>query len=131
MKQAGFHLIELLIVLSIIGILLGYALPNYSAHLITAERLIAKTALLQLAGNMEAYFTEHNTYEGANFNTLKSSELVAKNHYRLVIQTLRPSYFKLAAIPQENQQDTQCSSLLLDSRGEKQSSGWGKLEDCW
>ncbi|HSW70560.1 MAG TPA: type IV pilin protein, partial [Gammaproteobacteria bacterium] len=65
MKSQGFHLIELLIVLSIACVLLAYALPNYSKHLIQARRLQAQTALLALASQMEAYFVEHQSYQGA------------------------------------------------------------------
>ena len=133
MKQQGFHLIELLIVLSIVGILLAYALPNYNAHLTHTRRLIAETALMKLASYMEAYFAKYNTYEGANMARFKIPEFIANNHYQLVIQAATVSQFTLAAIPQENQApyDTRCGSLWLNSQGEKGMSGNGVLSECW
>ncbi len=133
MKQQGFNLIELLIVLSITGVLLAYAIPSYNDHLTRTRRLMAETALMKMAGHMEAYFAEHNSYEGANFNSLNLPEQVAENHYRLVIQEASASQFKLAALPQEIQarNDARCGSLILNSHGEKHIGGYGNLNECW
>lgn len=133
MTQKGFNLVELLIVLSILGILLAYAIPNYTAHLTHARRLSAETALMKLAGHMEAYFAEHHSYEGATFSRLQLPEFVAENHYRLAIQSATATHFKLAAIPQDVQAryDARCGSLMLNSRGVKRISGYGRLNECW
>lgn len=133
MKQQGFNLIELLIVLSITGLLLACAIPSYIDHLTRTRRLSAETALMKMAGHMEAYFAEHNSYEGANLDSLNLPEQVADNHYQLVIQEATASRFKLAALPQEIQarNDTRCGILMLNSQGEKQISGPGNLNECW
>jgi len=133
MKQQGFSLLEMLIVLCIMGILIAFAIPNFTHHFTQQRRLAAETALMQLAGYLEAYYAEHNTYEGADFNTLKLPEFVANNNYRLLIQTVDKTQFKLAAIPQNQQasHDALCGSLLLNSRGEKHNTGYGNLNECW
>ncbi len=133
MNQKGFSLVELLMALSIIGIILAYAIPNYTAHLTHARRLTAETALMNLAGHMEAYFAEHNTYEGATFSTLKVPAFIAEHYYRLVIQSATGSRFKLAAIPQDFQarHDVRCGSLVLNSEGVKRVTGYGRLNECW
>src|SRR5438552_858254 len=112
MKHFGFNLIELLLVLSIIGILLAIAVPNYSHHLVQERRLAAETELLRLAGLMEAFYTQYNTYEGATFAQLEASESIAQNNYRLVIQSQSATGFELAAIPQNQQaeRDARCGS---------------------
>ncbi len=129
MKSRGFHLIELLIVLCLIAILFSFTIPNYSEHLANTRRLIAKTALMKLAGQMEAYFIEHNSYQGADFKQLNLPEWAADKHYQLFIQAATASQFVLAAVP--TQLDARCGTLMLNSRGEKRISGPGKLEECW
>lgn len=133
MKQQGLNLLELLIVLSIIGGLLAFAIPNYINHLTHTRRLAAETGLMKLAGHMEAFFAEHNTYEGANFASLNVPEFTAEKHYRLVIQAATQTQFKLAAIPQDVQarHDVRCGMLVLNSKGEKRIGGYGNLNECW
>ena len=133
MKQQGFNLIELMIVLSIVGVLLAYAIPSYIDHLTRTRRLAAETELMRTAGHLEAYFAEHHSYEGASLEGLKLPESVADNHYRVVIQVATATRFKLAALPQEIQarNDARCGSLILNSRGEKRISGYGNLNECW
>ena len=49
MKQQGFTLIELVIVVAIVGILSSIALPLYRDYVVRANRTEAKTALLGMA----------------------------------------------------------------------------------
>lgn len=134
MKSSGFHLIELLIVLSIVSLLLSFALPSYNNHLIRARRLQAQTALLALASQLEAYFVLHQSYQGATLANLKLPEpVVANNHYQLGILEATDSQFSLEAKPQGTQahDDARCGNLLLYSSGEKRVSGLADLHECW
>ena len=65
MKQNGFSLIELLIVIAIIGILAGIAYPNYQEYVARARRADAKTVLLENAQFLERFYTQNGTYVGA------------------------------------------------------------------
>ena len=49
MKQQGFTLIELVIVVAIVGILTSIAMPLYRDYVIRANRTEAKTALAAVA----------------------------------------------------------------------------------
>lgn len=64
-KQMGFTLIELMIVVAIIAVIAGIALPSYQEHVKTSRRADAQGALLGLAQAMEQHFTENGTYAGA------------------------------------------------------------------
>jgi len=132
MKQQGISLLELLIVLSIVGILFAYALPNYSQHLVQERRLVAATSLMKLAGHLETYFAEHNTYEGANFSSLQLPEFVADNNYHLVLAS-SAEHYKITAIPQGEQarHDGLCGGLTMNSKGVKMITGYGTLNQCW
>jgi type IV pilus assembly protein PilE len=64
-KQAGFTLIELMIVVSILGILVGIALPAYQRYIVRSTRADGQAALLGFAQAMERHFQQNYTYAGA------------------------------------------------------------------
>ena len=61
-KTQGFTLIELMIVVAIIGILAGIALPSYQQHVIRASREAAQTELLQMAAVQEKIYLNSSSY---------------------------------------------------------------------
>ena len=130
---AGFHLIEILIVLAIISILASFSLPSFKNYLVQERRLEAASMLTKLSIAMEQYHIEHNTYQGATLTALNFPELVAKNNYRLNIQTNDATDYKLTAKPQASQaaNDQACGGLTLDANGEQGVTGSGKMADCW
>jgi prepilin-type N-terminal cleavage/methylation domain-containing protein len=62
MGSRGFTLIELLIVVVIIGILAGIAVPKFAATKERAFMGTMKSDLRNLATAQESYFYDHNTY---------------------------------------------------------------------
>ena len=61
-KQKGFNLIELMIVVTIIGILAAIAYPQYSQYVTQARRNDGIATLLQIMQQQERFFTEQLTY---------------------------------------------------------------------
>ena len=57
-KQQGFTLIELVIVISLIGILAMIAIPAYNDSVTKARRTDGQSALMDLMVRQERYFTE-------------------------------------------------------------------------
>lgn len=64
-RQAGFTLIELMVVVSILGILVSIALPAYQRYIVRASRADGQAALLGFAQAMERHFQQNYTYAGA------------------------------------------------------------------
>lgn len=62
MKQKGFTLIELMIVVVIIAILGIIGIPSYRAYVQRSQRTEAKDALVRLAANQERFYFQNNTY---------------------------------------------------------------------
>jgi len=66
----GFTLIELMIVIAVIGILSGIAIPQYSLHRTRAFNAVAEADLRNAATAQEAYFIDHGTYCSVETNLI-------------------------------------------------------------
>lgn len=64
-SDAGFTLIEVMIVVAILGILAAIALPSYTAYVTRARLVEATSALAGQRVKMEQYFQDSRTYTGA------------------------------------------------------------------
>ena len=65
MKRKGFTLIELMIVVAIIGILAAIAIPNFLRFQARAKQSEAKQNLGAIFTAYTAYFSDNNTFPGA------------------------------------------------------------------
>lgn len=64
-KQAGFTLIELMIVVGIIGILVAIAAPNFQIYQAKSRQSEAKIALAAIYGAEKAFYSEYAAYAGS------------------------------------------------------------------
>lgn len=129
----GFHLIEVLTTVAIVGILAILCIPIYSQYTVHARRLEAANTLSQLAIAMEQFHVEHNTYESASLAALHFSDTIAKDNYRLGIKTASNNDYLLVAVPLGHQaeKDRQCGTLTLDASDVKGMTGNGNINECW
>lgn len=150
MRQAGFSLIELMIVVVIVGILAGVAFPAYQGFVSQGYRSTAQADLMALASAMERHRAAAHTYEGAAIggaNTGKpaifhghspSTEPESAKRYDLVIDTVAASGNSYIIIAKPVSGTTQAGdgNLLYYSDGrkawDKDSSGTiAPSEYCW
>lgn len=62
LRQRGFTLIELMIVVAIVGILAGIAYPSYMDHLRKGNRAQAQAFLMDVAQRQQNYLIVHRQY---------------------------------------------------------------------
>lgn len=63
-RQAGFTLIELMIVVAILGVLVAIAIPVYQSHMVKSKQSEARTTLGAVYTNQVLYQSENGTYGG-------------------------------------------------------------------
>ena len=70
-REGGFTLVELLVVVTILGILLAVAVPSYVAFRSRANNSAAQANVRAAVPSIEAYFAEHGTYAGMTLVALR------------------------------------------------------------
>jgi type IV pilus assembly protein PilE len=138
-RERGFTLIEVMVVLVVLALLAGVALPSYQSSVRKSRRADARAALVTTAQLMERYSTEHtgSGYSTATLSTIAGPTVVAKpasdnGFYQLSLTNLTATTFTLLATPQSAQASDGCATFTLDERGVRGVSG-GTLAvaDCW
>jgi type IV pilus assembly protein PilE len=141
-KQAGFSLIELMIVITIMALLATLAVTSYQNSIRKARRADAKTVLMETAMFLERNYTETNSYNALpGGSTLGNNELphpeapIDGNSKFYDIQFLSgptTHSFTIEAAPKNAQlKDTQCAKLTIDETGSKDATGPGTVGECW
>ncbi|MFT7372515.1 MAG: type IV pilus assembly protein PilE [Oleiphilaceae bacterium] len=131
-KFKGFSLIELLIVVTIIGILATVAIPSYSKQVAAVKRADGKTTLMAVQSKMERYIFDHNTYPAslAMMSAYSTDSIISTEGYyeiNIVAESTNcpiASCYVLRGIPNVNQgREVGEAELLLSSNGTR-SGAW-------
>lgn len=141
-KQAGFSLLEVLVVVAIIGVLASLALTSYQNSVRKARRADAKTVLMETAMFLERNYTEANRYDqDAAGNTIDNNALPnreapidgnTKFYDIQFLGTPGTHTFTIQAVPKNTQvKDTLCATLGIDETGAKSVTGSGTVNECW
>jgi len=62
----GFTIVELMVVVVIIGVLVGIAIPSYTGYVNKAKISEARRTLLDAAARLERFYSDNNVYATAN-----------------------------------------------------------------
>jgi len=128
-KQFGFTLIELMVVVAVIAILASIAFPSYQNYVLRAGRTDARDALLNIAQQLERHYTQNNSYtsfSGAPANS-------PAGLYSISV-SIEPSRYTVTATAGTKQsKDSSCNTFTIDHTGAKtsRSSGGAASTGCW
>jgi type IV pilus assembly protein PilE len=145
-KGAGFSLIELMIVIVIVAVLAGVALPAYQEQVLKTKRGRGKAELLEVMARQEQYFVNNKIYAGSLIDLGypgtaaayaididgNDDAVTAVDRIYLIQLSTTPPTFTLQAAPQLGQvKDTRCGTLQVTSTGAKSATGSGGADECW
>ncbi|HEX5276585.1 MAG TPA: type IV pilin protein [Fluviicoccus sp.] len=78
-KNKGFTIVEMMVVVVIIAILAGIAIPQYQAYVTRGNRGGMQADLMQIAALMERYKSQNLSYKNASLTTLYGGTRYPKN----------------------------------------------------
>ncbi|WP_446937675.1 type IV pilin protein [Pseudomonas aeruginosa] len=129
-RQKGFTLLEMVVVVAVIGILLGIAIPSYQNYVIRSNRTEGQRQERYYSQNPGVGYTKDVTKLGM------SSANSPNNLYNLTIATPTSTTYTLTATPINSQtRDKTCGKLTLNQLGERGAAGKtgnnSTVNDCW
>jgi type IV pilus assembly protein PilE len=126
-RMRGFTLIELMVVVAIVGILVGIAVPTYQDSVRKSRRGQAKADLVEAAQAMERYYTVQGRYTGAPLPFARSPQ-AGDPRYTLSFQSAPTSQaFTIRAVPIGPQARDSCGTLSINSAGSRLPND----PSCW
>ncbi len=132
-------LLELMAVVTVVGILGMIAIPSYRQYMTRAQRTEAKTALLRLQTNQERYYLANRTYgtvaQLVAANLLDAGGLTERGTYTITIDGADAAGYTATATPTVGADinmtnDDQCTTFTLNAQGVRAATG-SAAATCW
>jgi type IV pilus assembly protein PilE len=142
-RHRGLTLLELMIAVTIVGILAAIAVPGYQHSVRRAQRIDARLALLRVQFLQERHYSSHARY-ATNLTTtdndgLGTADLSDAGGYRLSLATddTGQRYTAIATANGAQMGDQHCQRLAIDHTGARRAASTnGPLDSvdtnrCW
>jgi len=137
LKQTGFTLIELMIVVAIVAILASVAFPAYREQVQKSNRADCEATILSEANSLERYYSMNNGYAGAALGggatcpaNAAANGATTRYNLALVVGANGLTY-TITATPTAAQSGDGCTNLTYTNTGVKGVSGTKSVAYCW
>ena len=144
LRQAGFTLIELMVVVAIVAIIFAIAFPSYERYVVRAKRAVGQNMLMQVADRQQQFFMDNKRF-AADLTNLgftanpfmvddDGASTVAGDPdavYSVALSNVTATTWTATATPLNGQlsRDTSCGNLTINQAGAKGKTGAG--DNCW
>lgn len=129
-RAAGFSLIEIMIVVTIIGILSAIALPAYNDHTRKTRRAAGASCVTAAAQQMERFYTTALRYDSTGSPTVAQLQAICEpstlEFYNMGLANAERTY-TVTGTPTGKQSGDSCGALSITNTGLKSPSTAG----CW
>ena len=144
LSQAGFSLIELMVVVAIVAIIFAVAFPSYERYIVRAKRAVGQNVLMQVADRQQQFFMDNKRFAAdlTNLGFTANPFIVdddgastvagdADAVYSVALSNVTATTWTATATPLNGQlsRDTSCANLTMNQVGAKGKSGAG--DNCW
>ncbi len=140
MKDRGFSLVELTVVVAFLGVLLGIAVPLFIDYIKASKRADGVGVLVEAA-----QFMERNYSKSARYNEDENGTAIALppgvstaprgssgSYYTISFaEAATETAFKIQAVPVNSMSGDDCGTFFLTHLGERSVSGTKPLNECW
>lgn len=134
-SQAGFTLIELMVVTLIVAILAAIAYPAYTEQVARGRRSDAKASLLEAAQWMERRYTLTQSYENAG--ALPELRGSTAGHYAVSVMagasapTVSTYWLEMTPSVTGGMYNDRCGAFQVNQAGRRLVTGTASIQDCW
>lgn len=124
-RQAGFTLIELMIVVAVVAILATIALPSYQQYIKRSNRAEARAEVLRAEGWLERFNAENNRYTDNAANNANSAFATAFTtvpaggaaRYTITLSLVGTGNYTITATPTGSMNGDACGTYTKTNTG--------------
>ena len=141
MKQKGFTLVELMVVVAILAVLAAILYPNYQQYVYKTGRADGKAKLAEVMSAQERFYSQNQRYTtdlSTNAGLGYGADPIPSNEARYNISAAACAGAAIgncvvltATRIGAQAGDAGCGELTLDSRGTRDRTGADPLQSCW
>jgi type IV pilus assembly protein PilE len=127
MRQSGFTLIEMMIVVGIVAIIVAIGTPMYTDQIRQGHRASARAILLDVAARQRQVMIERRAYAQSlsELGVSLPADVAARYSLSIIVPEGNPPTFVLSATPTGSQASDRCGVLSVDQSGQRLPAG------CW
>jgi type IV pilus assembly protein PilE len=133
--QAGFTLIELMIVVALLAIITTISVTSYRQYMLRANRTDAGAFLLRIAAAQERWYLDNNEYSADPVADLKIGATSERGYYEITINRNADPATGYSAVAKavaggRQSTDADCQELSINETGQRDSAPEG-IDVCW
>jgi type IV pilus assembly protein PilE len=134
----GFSMVEIVVVIAIVGLLAGIAIPSYRNYILRAHRSEAIRVITSYRQALERCYSQNFTYVNVAGNCPAAAGAAINtpnNYYNITFPLLNATQYRIVATAINTQtNDAPCATFTVDNAGAQTAATAGGADTtptCW